>query len=207
MRGRRSIAYARAMGAWSRRWPALVAAGCQLGCRSPEVTPTPGRIALAITFGVLIMAIALAALAGGDGKGGKDGKDGVAGGKGGDAGGGWVVLAFLAAVAALIIGTCNTFTAPTERVREPTEAELARRRPGPPPTPRCADALAVADRAFAALDQAQADARAAALAVDRACRVEAAPATPPAASPATPPQGAAPTTPPQGGAPSPAPGP
>ena len=58
--------------------------------------------------------------------------------------------------------------------------------PSPPlPSARCDEAVRHADRAFSAVSQAQAEARAAAIALDRACRVEASlPATDLAPAPA-----------------------
>lgn len=153
------------------RAAAAIAAAALLGaCGELGWRPTPGRIAMLVALAVMGVAIGLAAASGGG-----DRKDPAS--KPSEAGGGWVVLAFLCAVAALVIGTCNTFTEPAAREEAPRP-----RAPRPPaaPSPGCDQALGEADRAFAALADAERTARAAAIAMDRACRVEAAPAPAPA---------------------------
>lgn len=122
-----------------------------------------------VAFAVMVASIVAAVLAGESG--GKDAATPPA-----DAGAGWIVLALLSGLAALIIGTCNTFVAPEHAApaaRAPTAAPPSPA-PPPPPSRSCDDALQAADRAFSNLGMAHDQARAAALALDRACRAEAA---------------------------------
>jgi hypothetical protein len=172
---------------------AIAAGGLLPACGPLGWRPTPGRIALLVALGVMGVAIGLAAASGGADREGPASKPS-------EASGGWVVLASLCAIAALVIGTCNTFTEPP-----PREVPARAHRPPPPPSPGCGQATAEADRAFAALADAERGARAAAIAMDRACRVEAAePAAPAPAAPATP---AAPVAPVMPTTPEPAPRP
>ena len=66
-------------------------------CGPLEAAPTRGRIALVVAFAVMLASIVAATLAGRGGD--RDGKPPA------DAGAGWIVLALLAGLGALVIGT------------------------------------------------------------------------------------------------------